>query len=170
MSEQKKYYGKYRGTVFNNVDPEERGRIQVLVPDVSALLPTSWALPCVPVATKQGGVFVIPELEDSVWVEFEHGDPDYPIWVGGFWDTGMAPVIAAEADPLTPPIILSTIGQSAVVVSDTPIGLMEGPGVLLMGTEASYISISPDGIQIFAAQIQINGVTIVNDGALTVTP
>ena len=170
MSEKKKYYGKYRGTVFNNVDPELRGRIQALVPDVSALLPTSWALPCVPLATKEGGVFVIPEFGDAVWIEFEHGDPDYPIWVGGFWSTATAPPLSALANPALPPIILSTIGQSAVVVSDSPMGPMEGPGVLLMGTEAAYITISPDGIQIFAPQIQINGVTIVNDGALTVSP
>jgi hypothetical protein len=45
-----RYYGKYRGTVIQNVDPEQRGRIQVMVPDVSGLMPSSWALPCVPIA------------------------------------------------------------------------------------------------------------------------
>jgi hypothetical protein len=170
MSEKKQYFGKYRGSVFENVDPEFRGRILAMVPDVSALLPTSWALPCVPVATIQGGVFVIPEIGDAVWIEFEHGDPDYPIWVGGYWSATTAPMLAKLANPALPPIILSTVAQSAVVVSDSPIPPMLGPGVLLMATPASYIAVSPEGVQIFSPTIQINGITIVNDGALTVTP
>jgi hypothetical protein len=47
-----KHYGKYRGTVTENVDPMQLGRIQAMVPDVSGLLPSSWAMPCVPVASK----------------------------------------------------------------------------------------------------------------------
>jgi hypothetical protein len=168
MSDKKKFWGKYRGTVFDNVDPDFRGRIMAIVPDVSAVMPTSWALPCVPVATDGGGVFVIPEIGDAVWIEFEHGDPDYPIWVGGYWSVATAPILSKAANPALPPIILTTAEQSAVVVSESPIPPMLGPGVMLMAGE-SYIALSPAGIQIFAPQIQINGLTIVNDGALTVT-
>src|SRR6185312_3412049 len=80
-----KFFGKYRGTVIQNVDPEQRGRIQVMVPDVSGLIPSSWAMPCVPIAGKQSGVYVAPQIGAGVWIEFEQGDPDYPVWVGGFW-------------------------------------------------------------------------------------
>jgi hypothetical protein len=170
MSEKQKFYGKFRGTVFNNIDPEFRGRILALVPDVSTLLPTSWALPCVPLATLQGGVFVVPEIGDAVWIEFEHGDPDYPVWVGGYWSVATVPVLSKLANPVLPPMILSTKGQSAVIVSDSPIPPMIGPGVMLLGGPAAYIAVGPAGIQIFAPEILINGVTIVNDGALMVTP
>src|SRR5208337_3789347 len=85
MTEPTKHYGKYRGTVINNVDPEQRGRIQAIVPTVSGLLPTSWALPCVPVAGQQSGIFIVPQIGASVWIEFEQGNPDLPIWTGGFW-------------------------------------------------------------------------------------
>jgi hypothetical protein len=170
VSEKKKFWGKYRGTVFNNIDPEFRGRIQAMVADVSALLPTSWALPCVPMATLQGGVFVMPRIGDGVWIEFEHGDPDHPIWTGGYWGLGTAPLLAALVNPATPPMLLTTVGQNAVVVSDTPIPPMVGPGVMLMGGPASYIAVSPAGIMIVAPQIQINGEVIVNFGALSVTP
>jgi len=170
MSEKKKYWGKYRGTVFDNVDPEFRGRILAMVPDVSALLPTSWALPCVPLATLQGGTFVVPEIGDAIWVEFEHGDPDYPIWVGGYWSIATVPVLTKLANPALPPIMLTTKGQSAVVVSDSPIPPMIAPGVMLLGGPTSYISVSPAGVQIVAPTIQITGLTIINDGALTVTP
>ena len=58
MSELKRYYGKYRGTVINNVDPMQIGRIQAMVPDVAALLPSSWAMPCIPVA----GIYMVVHL------------------------------------------------------------------------------------------------------------
>ena len=48
MSEAQKYYGKHRGTVLNNIDPMQMGRLQVQVPDVAGLIPTSWAMPCFP--------------------------------------------------------------------------------------------------------------------------
>ncbi len=66
MNETHKYYGKYRGTVFNNIDPEQRGRIQAIVPDVSGLIPTSWAMPCMPIAGKLSGVYVVPQIGSGV--------------------------------------------------------------------------------------------------------
>ena len=83
----KRFYGKYRGTVVNNVDPMQIGRIQAIVPDVSGLIPTSWAMPCLPGAGINTGVFTVPQVGSGVWIEFEQGDPDQPIWVGGYWGT-----------------------------------------------------------------------------------
>ena len=103
MSNGKKYYGKYRGTVLNNVDPLQIGRIQVTVTDVSAVLPTSWAMPCVPIAGKQMGTFFVPQVGAGVWMEFEQGDPDYPIWVGGYWGlVAEVPVLALAGIPASP--------------------------------------------------------------------
>ena len=78
-------YGKYRGTVVNNVDPEQIGRIQAIVPGVEGLLPSSWAMPCLPWGGINTGVFTVPPMGAGVWIEFEHGDPNYPIWTGCFW-------------------------------------------------------------------------------------
>ena len=82
-----RYYGKYRGTVVNNIDPMQLGRIQAIVPDVSGVVPTSWAMPCLPFAGINTGVFTVPQIGSGVWIEFEQGDPDRPIWVGGYWGT-----------------------------------------------------------------------------------
>ena len=71
----------------NNVDPLQIGRIQAIVPDVSGSIPTSWAMPCLPVAGINTGIFTVPQIGSGVWIEFEQGDPDYPIWVGGYWGT-----------------------------------------------------------------------------------
>src|SRR5207344_741830 len=56
------FYGKYRGTVINNVDPMLLGRIQAMVPDVAGLVPSSWAMPCVPVAGINMGMFTVPPV------------------------------------------------------------------------------------------------------------
>jgi hypothetical protein len=85
------YYGKYRGTVENPIDLQGLGRVQVSVPDVLGDGKLSWAMPCVPYAGKGVGFFAIPPKGANVWVEFERGDPDSPIWTGCFWGTGDAP-------------------------------------------------------------------------------
>ena len=114
MSENGRYYGKYRATVFNNVDPEMRGRIQALVPDVLGLIPSTYALPCVPVAGKSSGAFFVPEIGAGVWIEFEQGDPDYPIWAGCFWGIAAeVPLMGAASPPPSPPPPPQTAGPSA---------------------------------------------------------
>lgn len=79
-----RYFGKYRGTVSDNADPTSRGRIKVRVPAVLGDLEV-WAMPCVPYAGAQVGFYSLPNPDTGVWVEFEAGDPSYPIWSGCFW-------------------------------------------------------------------------------------
>ena len=90
----KQFFGKYRGKVANNLDPMKLGRVQVEVPAVLGMGRTSWAMPCVPYAGMQVGFFAMPTIGTNVWVEFEGGDPDYPIWSGCFWGAGELPVLA----------------------------------------------------------------------------
>ena len=91
-----RHYGKYRGRVVDNADPTSRGRLQVVVP---ALLDTQpvWALPCAPYAGANVGFFAMPPVDAGVWVEFEGGDLDLPIWSGCFWADGE--IAAADAAP-----------------------------------------------------------------------
>ncbi|SCY82358.1 phage baseplate assembly protein V [Desulfoluna spongiiphila] len=81
------YYGKYRGLVVDNRDPEGLGRLKIRVPSV--LGPdtvTGWATACVPFGGDANrGVFFVPEVGAGVWVEFEEGHLEFPIWVGTYW-------------------------------------------------------------------------------------
>jgi uncharacterized protein involved in type VI secretion and phage assembly len=170
MSEPKKYFGKYRGTVINNVDPEFRGRIQLMVPDVSGFAITSWALPALPIGGLQMGLFSVPMIGSGVWVEFEQGDLDYPIWVGVYWGSAAdVPALSNLLVPGVPGIAMQTVLQNGIVISDVP-----GPtgGIMLMSTTGAMILINDVGITISngqGASIQMTGPSVViNEGALTV--
>ena len=170
MSESNKYFGKYRGTVLQNIDPEQRARIQVIVPDVGGLLPSSWAMPCVPLAGKAMGTFMVPQIGAGVWVEFEQGDPEYPIWTGGFW--GLAaevPALALAGNPASPSMVFQTGLQNTLSISDLP-----GPtgGIMLKSTTGAMIVVNDIGITISngkGATIVLAGPTVtINNGALVV--
>ena len=163
------FYGKYRGVIVNNLDPMMIGRIQALVPDV-APIPGSWAMPCLPWAGINTGMFTVPPIGAGVWIEFEKGDPDYPIWVGGYWGTAAeVPVMARAVPPAVPGLTIQTTLKNGITISDTP-----GPtgGILIQTTTGAMISVSDIGITISngkGALISMVGPTTdINVGALTV--
>jgi uncharacterized protein involved in type VI secretion and phage assembly len=165
------FYGKYRGTVTNNVDPLQIGRIQAIVPDVGNLSPSTWALPCVPVAGPNMGMFAPPMLGAGVWIEFERGDPDHPIWTGCFWGNALeVPLMSKIAAPGVPAITLQTALKNGLVISDTP-----GPtgGILIQSASGATISVSDIGITITngkgAVISMVGPTTDINAAALTVT-
>jgi hypothetical protein len=169
-----RYYGKYRGTVIENIDPQQIGRILVMVPDVLGMTPSSWAMPCVPAAGIQAGMFIVPPIGSGVWIEFEQGDPDYPIWTGGFWGLVADVPLLATAPPAIPPgqnIVLQTTGQATVLVSDAPPTPLTG-GIVLKSTTGAMIVVNDSGIYIDngkGASITLIGPAVdINLGALTV--
>lgn len=169
--EKKRYYGKYRGTVFQNADPLLKGRIMVEVPSVLGPTPSGWAEPCLPFAGPQAGFVVVPPLRSAVWVEFEAGDPEKPIWTGGFYGTpAEVPVLFNSAVPPVANVVIQTPLQNTLMISDVP-----GPtgGILLKSQTGALISITDVGITLSngkGATIVMAGPSVtVNNGALVVT-
>jgi hypothetical protein len=170
-----KYYGKYRGTVLNNVDPELRGRLMLTVPDVLGAIPSSWAEPVVPLAGPTGppmGVYFVPLIGAGVWVEFEAGNPDYPIWAGCRWGTTSdIPTLAKAGNPADPNIVIQSLLQHTFMISDMPPSPATG-GIILKSTTGAMIVVNDSGIYIQngkGASITMIGPTVtVNNGALTV--
>jgi uncharacterized protein involved in type VI secretion and phage assembly len=169
-----KFWGKYRGTVVNNIDPLLMGRLLVEVPDVLSLAPSSWAVPCIPLAGPTGtpmGAYFVPPIGAGVWVEFEQGDPDHPIWVGCRWGSQSdIPSLALAGLPVSPSIVFQTMLQNTLVISDLP-----GPtgGIMLKSTTGAMILVNELGITISNGQgatIMMTGPTVtVNEGALVIT-
>jgi uncharacterized protein involved in type VI secretion and phage assembly len=165
-----KFYGKYRGLVLNNIDPMQINRLQVQVLDVAGLIPATWAMPCVPVAGIQNGMVALPMIGSGVWVEFEQGNPDYPIWVGCYWSSASeVPVLAHATPPGVQAITLQTPLQNGLTVSDLP-----GPtgGIMLKSATGASLIVNDTGIYIQngkGASIMMTGPTVnVNAGALTI--
>ena len=170
MNNGHQHYGKYRGMVLNNIDPLQIGRLQVQVPDIGGLIPSSWAMPCFPISGKQMGAYMIPQLGAGVWVEFEQGNPDYPIWSGcWFGSAAEVPPLALAGNPASPNIVLQTALQNSIVISDLP-----GPtgGIMLKSTTGATIIVNDTGIYIQngkgASLVMTGPSVIVNSGALTI--
>jgi Type VI secretion system/phage-baseplate injector OB domain len=181
-----RYYGKYRGTVLDNLDPEQRGRITAIVPDVQGLTPMTWALPCVPIAGKQQGVFHVPQIGAAVWIEFEQGDPEHPIWVGGFWGQALEVPTSALTPPPVPTgnnIVIQTTLGTTLAISDAPALPVESPlpapapvgtgGIALRSKSGAVIVVNDTGIYINngqGASIEMIGTSVmINKVALVVT-
>ncbi|MEM5317152.1 phage baseplate assembly protein V [Paraburkholderia sp. JHI869] len=169
------FYGKFRGTVLDNLDPLMRGRLLLQVPDVSDLTPTSWAEPCVPLAGPTGppmGVYMVPPIGAGVWVEFEQGDPSKPVWVGCRWGAPSdVPPLALAGIPGSPNICLQTLGQQMLMLSDAPPTPATG-GVVLKSLSGAMLVVNDAGIFIQngqGASITLTAnVVDINLGALTV--
>jgi uncharacterized protein involved in type VI secretion and phage assembly len=159
-----RFFGKYRGKVANNVDSMQLGRLQVTVPAVLGEGQLSWAMPCTPYAGSSVGWFAIPPVGANVWVEFEEGDTDYPIWSGCFWGSGECPASPAVAEMK----VLKT-DTAIITISDMP----GAGGIKIETTSGMKIEISATGIEINngqGASIKMNGPKIsLNDQALEVT-
>ncbi len=163
------FYGKYRGTVINNVDPMQMGRLMVQVPDVSNVQSSTWAMPCLPFAGSQSGMYSVPAIGAGVWVEFEQGNSDYPIWVGCYWGSGDVPSMALAGPPGVQSIVIQSTGGNTLMISDVS---GETGGILLQSSSGASIAINDVGITITNgdATIELTGPSVnVNDGALEVT-
>lgn len=158
------FYGKFRGVVSDNRDPLMLGRIRAKVQDVYGENQSGWALPALPYAGDGVGLFLIPPTDASVWIEFEHGHPDYPIWSGCFWAQGEVPASPAVAEMK---VLKTDVGT--ITLNDFP----GAGGITIETTAGMKIVINTTGIEINNGQngsIKLMGPKVsVNGGALEVT-
>jgi hypothetical protein len=158
----KRFFGKYRGTVLENEDPLDQGRLIVNIPDVLGVLPSSWATPCLPFAGPLMGQFVRPVIGAGVWVEFEQGDPQSPIWTGCYWGDPpqVLPAVAEEslAEPGVPVVTIETT-TGGLSICDVPLGPF---GMVCLRSGEAMISLTEAEITIEAASINL-----ISEGAIT---
>jgi hypothetical protein len=192
------HYGKYRGKVVNNIDPLMLGRIIPLVPQISEM-PLSWATPCVPYAGRQVGLFALPPIGANVWIEFEGGDPNKPIWTGCFWGKGEVPakpavpttkifkteLMSLAMNDLTTELKLELVapsGRYSVVLNATGITLSSNTVTVSIAQQAidlknaaASVSVAPQAVSVkngaAAAEIAPQSLSLKNGGAsVEITP
>ncbi|GAC1614706.1 MAG: phage baseplate assembly protein V [Ktedonobacteraceae bacterium] len=163
---EKRFYGKYRGVVTDNQDPLGLGRIRAKVPDVMGEGNESgWALPCVPFAGNNMGFFAMPEVGAGMWMEFEQGDPDYPIWSGCWWGT-KEQVPQEVANAANTKAIIKTKQGHSILFDDTS----GAGGITVQTTQQGKITLNTSGGDIMIQAGETGQITIktAGEGMITV--
>jgi uncharacterized protein involved in type VI secretion and phage assembly len=152
------FSGKYRGKVVDNHDPLKRGRLKVAVPAISDN-DLTWAEPCTPYAGPKIGWYVLPPSGANVWIEFERGDVDYPIWTGCFW--GIDEKDGIPPDAADPEIKVFQTEKMKLVLDDKAVKftalvetdkgkmslVMDNTGIVVTADQVT-ITVTPDKIEL----------------------
>jgi len=162
----RRYFGKYRGEVTDTNDSTNRARLKV---KCSAVLGEQevWAMPAVPYAGDGIGLFALPAAGSSVWVEFEGGEINQPIWAGCFWKDGEIDSGDAKEGVMflkTPGVTIRVDNDQGTVEIEASGGAkitLDSNGITL---EAPEVSLSANGA---AAKLSASGFDAMS-GALTV--
>jgi uncharacterized protein involved in type VI secretion and phage assembly len=161
------FLGKFRGIVTDIQDPLMTGRVKAKVVDVLGQDESGWAMPCAPFGGSGVGFFALPTVGSGIWVEFEHGDPDFPIWSGCWWGSAAEMPTVLLAPPYKKVMVVTEGGQK-VTLDDTPgIG-----GITLETSGGQKLVLSATGVKIdngMGATIELQGPRVsINSGALDV--
>ena len=157
------FYGKYRGVVTDNQDPNGLGRVRVKAQDVFGEKESGWAMPSLPYAGDGVGLYLVPPQDALVWIEFEHGDPEYPIWTGCFWLSKDSVPEGASG----PDIKMLKTDVGTITLDDSP----GGGGITIETTDGMKITLDSEGIKITNgdASVELSDIKVsINDDALEV--
>jgi len=154
------HFGKYRGLVTDNQDPNNLGRIRAKVPEVLQDVESGWALPSLPYSGNGSGFFRVPVAGAGVWIEFEAGDVSRPIWTGCWWAHGQLPADQDGTSATTDFSILRSEAGLMVVLNDAgpTISVSDKNGTNLVKIDVAQNQITVNAstkVVVNAAQIEL---------------
>jgi hypothetical protein len=159
--DQSRFHGKYRGIVRDIEDPENLGRIKAEVPAIYEDQQSPWALPAFPFAGQGHGLVLLPEVGDGVWIEFEAGDINRPIWTGCWFASGERPDPAGAKSRL----LATSAGHQIVLDEDRDQIQLKHPGGAEITMSASEIVLKLGLCELKITSSEIN----LNNGMVKVT-
>jgi hypothetical protein len=171
-----KFYGVVVGQVINPLDPMALGRVQVRLPFIDDADLSPWARVAVPMAGLAHGTYFIPNPGDEVLVAFEQGALNAPYILGSLWNASAPPPLPSPVPQIR--TIKTPIGNEIMftdlpptITIRTPQGqtILMSPAGIQIQTGADLISMTPDGITISGANINLVGTAAINLTAPTVT-
>src|SRR4051812_9410786 len=137
-----RFYGKYRGIVVDNADPDDLGRLTANVPAVLGDAVSGWALPAFAYGgAKDQGLFAMPDKGAGVWIEFEQVDLSYPIWSGTWYPSGALPESAKPAQK-----VLKTKSGHKVVLDD------DGATIAITDSNGNSVTMGGSTIKVSAGK------------------
>lgn len=161
-----RFFGKYRGEVTGTDDASNRARLRVKCPAVLGEQ-EMWAMPCAPYAGDDIGFFALPPAGTAVWIEFEAGEINQPIWVGCFWKDGEIP----SGDAKEGVMFLKTPGGSIRIDNDQGTIEIEASGGAKITLDSNGITVEAPEVNLSAngaaAKLSASGFDAMS-GALTV--
>lgn len=158
-----RYFGKYGGVVLDNDDPLQLARLKVRVPALMQDAEIGWARPALPFAGPGHGHVMVPEADAMVWVEFEAGNLDQPIWSGCFYaENQSAPGPSAPGGH----VIATPQGHRVVLDDDGDKLVVTHSGGAMLEMTATEVT-----LQIGASKMVLSNTAITfNDGVLKIGP
>ena len=158
------FFGKYRGVVLDNDDPDQQARLKVQVPAVMGETEVGWALPALPFAGPGHGLVMLPEVGAMVWVEFEAGHVDFPIWSGCFFSGNQS---RPQPEAPTARLVASVNGHRIVFDDQADTLVVEHSGGAKVELTRTEITLEITPCKIVLGQ---TGTIDFNDGVVKIGP
>jgi hypothetical protein len=132
-----RFPGLYRGIVVANDDPISKGRVKLQIPQILGSSVTDWAW----ASRNPGAPEASPEIGSGVWVQFEGGDPSFPVWVGTF-DSA------------------ATVGSVTGITAGTGIVASTGASPITTSGTLSLAALSPNPANTYGSSTAIPSITV----------
>lgn len=150
------------GTVMDNDDDEELGRVKVMFPWLNASYISAWCRVMQIGAGKAGAGFLwIPEIDDEVLIGFDRGSIDYPYVIGSLYNGTARPIPPPEVAPaVASRRIVSRMGHT-IQWNDGPESLGITIGTAPFEAPPTSITMDADEVKITInslGEIEITGV------------
>lgn len=152
----RRFFGKYRGKVTSiGENRKDLGIITVEVPEIFRDIDIPLVKPVIPFAGKNCGFGALPKKDDVIWIEFEAGNLNKPIWTGFWWAEGEEPD-AVDWDTVA---LVSRTGHKLILddkMETISLVHSKGPKINLTEKEISF-NIGKTKMVISDSGVSING-------------
>jgi uncharacterized protein involved in type VI secretion and phage assembly len=156
-------FGVILGEVINNLDKQNKGRVQVRLNGLPGIEP--WAQVATLATGANQGVYFMPQVGDVVLVVFHHGDLSEPFVIGSLWTGARQSPAEAASDAVNKRIIRTPKGHK-LVFDDA------AQSITITGAAKGQISITQDAIELSIGKASLKleksgNVSIKTSGTIT---